>query len=97
MVEPKQYRIPTIDLPRLPLTRNLVRGVNPSGARIDDRNLDMLDVEGKRTQKDIDYEIEVTRKLEAGQVPMCAACYRVRDEVKELVETDQQMQHCSRW
>jgi len=97
LVEPKQYRIPSIDLPRLPLTRNLVRGVNPSGARVDDRNLDMLDVEGKRTQKDIDYEIEVTRRLEAGQVPMCAACYRARDEVKELVETDQQMQHCSRW
>ncbi|GAA5988235.1 hypothetical protein JCM5350_007622 [Sporobolomyces pararoseus] len=97
-VEVNQYRIPEIDLPRLEVRngRNVTRGINQAGPRIDERNIHLLNVDGSQSQKDVDREIAITRRLEEGMTEMCAACYRIRDEVEELVESGGKMSHCSK-
>ncbi|GAA6014316.1 hypothetical protein JCM11491_005036 [Sporobolomyces phaffii] len=92
-----KFRIPSIDLPRLPVYgRNIVRGVNPAGPRIHDDNLDMLNIDGKQTQAEVDRERAVADMLDAGKEDHCAACYRVRDEIKEMVESGGKMLVCSK-
>ncbi|GAA5952016.1 hypothetical protein JCM3765_005169 [Sporobolomyces pararoseus] len=97
-VESNQYRVPEIDLPRLEVRNpsSITRGINQAGPRIDDRNIHLLNVDGSQSQENVAHEIAITRRLEEGLTEMCAACYRIRDEVQELVESGGKMLHCSK-
>jgi hypothetical protein len=57
----------------------------------------MLNIDGSRSQADVDREIAIMKQLDEGKEEMCAGCYRVRDEIVELVESGGKMQHCSKW
>ncbi|GAA5951953.1 hypothetical protein JCM3765_005151 [Sporobolomyces pararoseus] len=85
-VESEFFRTPTIDLPRLPIDRR-GRQIGTHG--------------GRRT-----YASRATKEEEPAKSPAeelqqtlnepCESCYRIRDEIKELVESDSYLQHCSR-